>query len=137
VPGYLRNTEGTRRELAGLQGAVRHVDTHFGRLLQALKDLGLESDTLVIFTTDHGIAMPRAKCSLYEPGVQVAMILRLASRKGWNGGIVHQEMISNIDYLPTILQLVGLPIPTNVQGRSFAPLLTANRTGRGKRSSPS
>ena len=40
VPGYLRDTEGTRRELAGLQGAVRHVDTQFGRLMAALKDVG-------------------------------------------------------------------------------------------------
>jgi N-sulfoglucosamine sulfohydrolase len=123
VPGYLRDTEGTRQELAGLQGAVRHVDAQVGRILDALRADGLESDTLVIFTTDHGIAMPRAKCGLYEPGVQVALLLRLPSRKGWHGGIVHAEMISNVDYLPTILDLVGVPIPANVQGRSFAPLL--------------
>jgi len=123
VPGYLRDTEGTRRELAGLQGAVRHVDTQFGRLMTALNDSGLARNTLVIFTTDHGIGMPRAKCSLYEPGVQVAFLLRLPSRSGWNGGIVHPEMISNIDYLPTILELAGVPVPDRVQGRSLAPLL--------------
>jgi N-sulfoglucosamine sulfohydrolase len=88
VPGWLRGTEGTRRELAGLQGAVRHVDAQFGRLMSALAELGLESDTLVLFTTDHGIAMPRAKCSVYEPGVQVALLVRLPSRQGWHGGIV-------------------------------------------------
>jgi N-sulfoglucosamine sulfohydrolase len=126
VPGYLRNTEGTRRELAGLQGAIRHVDTQFGRIMAALRDTKLDSNTLVIFTTDHGVAMPRAKCSLYEPGVQVALLLRLPGRHGWHGGIVHREMISNIDYLPTILDLVGVPIPKNVQGRSFAPLLDGN-----------
>jgi arylsulfatase A-like enzyme len=123
VPGWLRDTEGTRRELAGLQGAVRHVDAQFGRLMAALGELGLESDTLVLFTTDHGIAMPRAKCSVYEPGVQVALLLRLPSRKGWHGGIVHPEMVSNVDYLPTILDLLGLPTAANIQGRSFAPLL--------------
>lgn len=123
VPGYLRDTEGTRRELAGLQGMVRHVDAQVGRLLAAVKELSLEANTLVIFTTDHGIAMPRAKCSVYEPGVQVAFILRHSGRKGWHGGRVQSEMISNIDYLPTILDLVGASIPANVQGRSFAPLL--------------
>jgi arylsulfatase A-like enzyme len=123
VPAYLRNTEGTRRELAGLQGAVRHVDTQVGRLMAALQDSGLAQNTLVVFTTDHGIAMPRAKCSLYEPGVQVAMLLRLPSRKGWNGGIVRTEMISNIDCLPTLLEVAGVPVPGTVQGRSFAPLL--------------
>ena len=123
VPGYLRDTEGTREELAGLQGAVRHVDEQFGRWMQALQELGLENNTLVIATTDHGIAMPRAKCSVYEPGLQVALLLRHAGRKGWCGGAVRNEMVSNIDVLPSILELVGIPIPTNVQGRSFAPLL--------------
>ena len=123
VPGYLRDTEGTRRELAGLQGGARHVDAQVGRIMAALKDSGLERNTLLIFTTDHGIAMPRAKGSLYEPGVQVALLLRLPGRKGWNGGIVRPEMISNVDYLPTLLELVGSPIPDRIQGRSFAPLL--------------
>ncbi len=123
VPGFLADTEGTRRELAGLQGAIRHVDSQVGRLLAALKEVGLESETLVVFTTDHGVAMPRAKCGLYEPGIQVALILRLPGRKGWYGGIVHDEMITNVDYLPTILEVAGVPIPANVQGRSFAPLL--------------
>lgn len=127
VPGYLKDTPGTKRELAGLQGAVRHVDTQVGRLLAAVKDSGLEGNTLVIFTTDHGIAMPRAKCTVYEPGVQVAFMLRLPDRQGWHGGAVRNEMISNIDYLPTILELLGLPVPANVQGRSFAPLLDGRR----------
>lgn len=123
VPGYLRDTPGTREELAGLQGAVRHVDEQFGRWTQAIRELGLETNTLVIFTTDHGIAMPRAKCTLYEPGLEVALILRHAGRNGWHGGVVRNEMISNIDVLPTILDLAGIPVPANVQGRSFASLL--------------
>jgi arylsulfatase A-like enzyme len=123
VPGYLHDTPGTREELAGLQGSVRHVDEQFGRWTQAIRELGLEKNTLVIFTADHGIAMPRAKCSLYEPGLEVALILRHAGRPGWHGGVVRNEMISNIDVLPTLLELVGIPVPANVQGRSFAPLL--------------
>jgi N-sulfoglucosamine sulfohydrolase len=123
VPGYLRDTPGTREELAGLQGAVRHVDEQFGRWLQAFRELSLESNTLLIATTDHGIAMPRAKCSVYEPGLQVMLMLHHAGREGWHGGVVRNEMVSNIDVLPTILELAGIPVPANVQGRSFAPLL--------------
>jgi len=123
IPGYLRDTPGTREELAGLQGAVWHIDGQFGRWLQAIRELGLEKNTLLIATTDHGIAMPRAKCSVYEPGLQVALLLRHAGRKGWHGGVVRHEMVSNIDVLPTILDLVGIPVPARVQGRSFAPLL--------------
>ncbi len=123
VPGYLKDTPGTRTELAELQGAVRHMDHQMGRVLQAIGELGLEQNTLVIFTTDHGIAMPRAKCSVYEPGLQTAFILRFPSRQGWHGGMRHGVLVSNVDYLPTILDAAGVPVPPNVQGRSLTALL--------------
>ena len=123
VPGYLRATPGTVDELAALQGALRHLDAQFGRLVQSLQELGLETNTLVMVTTDHGIPMPRAKCSVHEPGLQVALLLRYPGRKGWSGGAVRNELISNIDVLPSILEVAGVSIPQNVQGRSFAPLL--------------
>ncbi len=114
IPGYLRDTEGTRRELSELQGAIRHVDEQFGRLLEAVD----ANNTIVLFTSDHGIAMPRSKCSLYDPGIEVALIARW---KGWQG--VRNELISNIDVVPTLLETVGLPVPSNVQGRSWVPLV--------------
>jgi len=123
IPGYLLDTPETRRELTDLQVAVNEVDTEIGKVLEALQRLNLEQNTLVIFTTDHGIAMPRAKCTLYDPGIEVACILRYPGRKGWHGGIVKDEMISNVDYLPTILELVGISVPEKVQGKSFANLL--------------
>ena len=123
IPGYLRDTPGTRAEIAELQGAVRHMDEQMGRVLAAVDEMGLASNTLVVFTTDHGIALPRAKCTVYEPGLQTALILRLPSRPGWRGGLRKRELISNVDDLPSILEAAGLPVPANVQGRSFAPLL--------------
>ncbi|MBS1875483.1 MAG: sulfatase [Acidobacteria bacterium] len=123
IPPYLRDTPGTRTELAELQGAIRHMDEQMGRVLAAVRELGLEGDTLTIFTTDHGIAMPRAKCSVYEPGLLTSFILRYPAREGWRGGGRRREMISNIDLLPTVLDLAGVAIPSAVEGRSLAPLL--------------
>jgi arylsulfatase A-like enzyme len=123
VPGYLRDTPGTRAELAELQGCVRHLDQEMGRILDGLDAVGLRENTLVIFTTDHGIAMPRAKCNVYDPGIETALLLRLPNRAGWHGGRVEQPMINNIDLVPTLLDLLGLPCPDAVQGQSFAPLL--------------
>ena len=123
VPGYLLDTPGTRRELADLHAAVHQVDAEVGKVLSALKRLRLDQDTLVMFVADHGIAMPRAKCSLYDPGIEVTCILKYPGRTGWHGGIVRDEMISNVDYLPTILDLAGIPVPGKVQGKSLAPLL--------------
>lgn len=122
VPPYLRPNESTRTELAELQGAVRHMDEHMGRILAAVRELGFDKNSLVIFTTDHGIAMPRAKCSLYEPGMRTSFLLHYP-RDGWRGGIRRKEMVQNLDLLPTVLDLAGVPVPENVQGRSLAPLL--------------
>ena len=123
IPPYLRDTPGTREELAELQGAIRHMDAQMGRVLATVKELGLESNTLVIFTTDHGIAMPRAKCSLYEPGLRTAFILRYPRRTGWHGGVRHKNLVQNLDCLPTILELAGLTVPAGVQGQSLAGLM--------------
>jgi N-sulfoglucosamine sulfohydrolase len=123
VHPYLRDTPGTRTELAELQGAVRHMDEHMGRALTAVRELGLDKNTLVIFTTDHGIAMPRAKCSVYEPGLRTSFILHYP-RNGWHGGVRRHEMVQNIDLVPTVLDLAGIPIPAAVQGRSLDPLLS-------------
>src|SRR5664280_478524 len=123
VPPYLRDTAGTRLELADLQGAVRHMDAQMGRILSSVRDLGLDRNTLVIFTTDHGIAMPRAKCSVYEPGMRTAMIVRYPPRDGWHGGIVQRSLMSNVDDAPTFLDLAGIQVPEAMQGRSIAPLL--------------
>lgn len=123
VPPYLRATAGTRTELAELQGAVRHMDAQMGRVLRAVDELGLREKTLVVFTTDHGIAMPRAKCSVYEPGLRTSLMMRWPGRAGWHGGARRREMISNIDDVPTLLEAAGVAVPPGVQGRSFVALL--------------
>jgi N-sulfoglucosamine sulfohydrolase len=126
VPRYLRDTPGAREEVAELQGAVRHVDQAVGRLLAGLDALGLRDETLVILTTDHGIALPRAKCSLYDPGLEVALVFRYPGR-GWDGGRVTDAQVSNVDILPTLLELLELPAGEPLQGRSFLSLLDGAR----------
>ena len=58
------------------QGAVRHMDAAAGVILNALEELAIAEETLVLFTTDHGLALPRAKCSLCDPSLEVAAIVR-------------------------------------------------------------
>jgi N-sulfoglucosamine sulfohydrolase len=122
MPPWLRDTPGGRAEIAELQGAIRYVDGQIGRLLDGLRRLGLEENTLVLFMPDHGLALPRAKCSLYGPGLEVALIVRWTGR-GWTGGRVQDELISNVDVFPTILDALGLTPAANVHGRSFLGLL--------------
>ena len=122
VPPFIKDEESSRQDFAEYQGAIRTLDEGVGRILAALDAAGLRQNTLVLFTSDHGMPFPLAKCSLYDPGLQVPLIMRWPER-GWTGGRVHDPMIPNIDVLPTLLDAVGLPAPVNVQGRSFLDLL--------------
>jgi N-sulfoglucosamine sulfohydrolase len=98
------------------------MDAAVGRILTALEALRLEQNTWVIFTADHGIAMPRAKGTLYDPGIEIALLMRWPEAI-LTGGDAVTELLSNVDVVPTMLEGLGLPLPDNLQGRSFWPLL--------------
>lgn len=122
VPPYLAQTPEAKQEFAEFQGVIQQVDEAFGRIWRTLRDSNLMRNTWLIFTTDHGIAMPRAKCTMYDPGIEVALMM-YAEPFGLVGGRVFGELISNVDMVPTILDMLGLEIPSQLQGQSFANLL--------------
>jgi arylsulfatase A-like enzyme len=123
IPGYLPDAPETRRDLAAFQGAIRQMDAGVGRILAGLEALGIDQTTCVIFATDHGAAMPRAKCTLYDPGIEVALLWRWPSA-GQQGGRVVSELISNVDVTPSLLEGLGVPVPSELHGRSFWPVLS-------------
>jgi len=117
---YLPDLPGIRSDIADLNGYVTCVlDAAVGRILKKMKDTGLDKNTIVIFTTDHGIDMPRAKGTLYDAGTENAFIMRFPD--GLKAGTVCDELLSCVDYLPTILELCGVNPPENIDGKSFAP----------------
>jgi N-sulfoglucosamine sulfohydrolase len=122
IPGYLPDVPEARQDLAAFQGAIRQMDAGVGRILAGLDELGLAESTCVIFATDHGTAMPRAKCTLYDPGIEVALLWRWPSA-GISGGRVVQELISNVDVTPTLLDGLGINARAGMHGKSFWPLL--------------
>ncbi len=121
VPPYMPDDDGSRREMSALQGAIMEADRAIGRIVGALDDGGLLDDALIVFTVDHGIAMPRAKCTLYDPGIEIALIMR------WPGGgigpAISAELVSNVDVAPTLLEITHIHAPEVLQGRSFLALL--------------
>jgi arylsulfatase A-like enzyme len=121
LPPYLPERPGIRRDLSGLDALIRRVDACVGRLADVLDETGLRDNTWLIFTTDHGIAMPRAKGTCYDPGVGVALLVRAPNLSG--GRRVCSELIPNTDLLPTFVEAAGGSAPTDIEGRSFLPLL--------------
>jgi arylsulfatase A-like enzyme len=122
IPDYLPASPEARQDFAAFQGAIRVMDTGVGRVLAGLGELGLAENTWVIFTNDHGAAMPRAKGTLYDPGIEVALLMRWPDGD-LSGGRVYGELISNVDVVPTMLDALGLPLAENLQGDSFWPLM--------------
>lgn len=122
VPEWIPDLPAVRREWARYGGAVNFLDTHIGRILDALETTGLRDNTLVIYTTDHGIAFPRAKSMLYDPGIGTALMMRFPDGMVRNGR--YDEMVNHIDLVPTLLEMLGWECPASVQGRSYWPLLT-------------
>lgn len=118
IPPYLADAPGTRAAVRVLQGLLRRGDEAIGQVLGALREAGLEDNTIVAMCVDHGVGLPRAKTTCYDPGIAVAWLLRYPGRIP--GGTVVPAMTAQVDILPTILDLTGLPIPSQVQGMSFA-----------------
>jgi N-sulfoglucosamine sulfohydrolase len=118
---YLPDTAEVRKDIAALNGRVKAADEGVGMVIRALEDRGLRENTVVIFTTDHGVAFPRAKGTLYDAGLEVAFI---ASWPGhFASGEDKDELLCNIDLAATLLELLGANIPETLDGRSFLSLL--------------
>jgi len=127
LPPQYVETERARGEFAAFQGSIRHVDAAFGELLAALDRLNLTENTLVVFTVDHGIDFPRAKATLYDPGLSVALLMRWPGRIG--AGSTSDALLSNVDLTPTLLELAGVAVPADLHGCSFADLCRGSHNG--------
>lgn len=124
-PRSLPNTPETRRDWLDYAHSAGRLDHYYGQILEALDESGLAGDTLVIATTDHGIAFPHHKCSLTARGTGVLLILRLP--KAFEGGRAADALVSHLDIYPTICDLLGIAHPDWLQGKSLTPILT-NKT---------
>ncbi|HIG57279.1 MAG TPA: sulfatase [Candidatus Latescibacteria bacterium] len=126
-PGYVRppaplaDTAATREDMALYIDAARTLDRQMGHVFAALDEHGLRENTLVICTTDHGIAFPRMKCNLTDHGMGVMLIVR--GPGGFTGGQVVDGLVSHIDLFPTICEIAGLQKPAWLQGISLCPLV--------------
>ncbi|SFS87635.1 sulfatase family protein [Halostagnicola kamekurae] len=128
---YLPDRRGIRHDLGEMHGMVYALDDAVGTILEALAAAGIEEETLVIFTTEHGIAFPRAKGTCYDAGLEAALVIRYPGVV--DAGVRYEDLMSNIDVLPTILDLVDVNRSESIGGRSVAGLIADTETGYNER----
>jgi N-sulfoglucosamine sulfohydrolase len=120
-PNNLPDCPEVRADVAAFKASARSLDHGVGMVLNQLDASGLSENTLIIFTTDHGMPFPGAKATLYDRGLGVNLILR--GPEPFGGGRVIDALVSHIDIYPTVCEHVGIARPPFLQGVSLLPLL--------------
>jgi N-sulfoglucosamine sulfohydrolase len=129
VPPYLPDTPDVRADLAAFHGRVRALDEGVGTVLDALAARGMADRTIVVVTTDHGIAFPGAKATLRDPGIEIGLLVR------WPGvtaaGSRSAALALNLDLFPTLLRAAGGEVAPEVDGIDLMGVLRGeDTTGR-------
>ncbi|MEM9412687.1 MAG: sulfatase [Planctomycetota bacterium] len=105
VPPFLPNTKACREELAQYYQSVARVDQGLGRLIKILKEANLYENTLILFTSDHGMAFPGAKTNVYEPALHVPLVVKPTSEN--RRGVLCEALVSHTDITPTLVDFAG------------------------------
>lgn len=109
-----------RHDYAQYCTSAHHMDDCFQIIMDALKEANVYEETIILFTTDHGVAYPFNKCSLSDKGIGVSLIMRVPN--ALSNGQVCDSLISQIDVFPTLCDLLKLEKPDYLEGQSFAPI---------------
>lgn len=130
VPGFLPDLPDIRTELAQYFTAVHRCDETVGNILRALKEAGLEENTIVIFVSDNGISIPFSKANCYRTSTRTPLIVRWPG-KVKPGSVNKTDLVScGADFMPTVLDALGLKQIEGVDGRSFVPILEGKKQSR-------
>lgn len=127
LPAHYPDTPAVREDFARYYDEIARLDGDFGAVLAELKTRGLDGNTVVLFMGDNGASQLRGKGTLYEFGVRVPLIVR------WPGttrpGTSSPVLVSGEDLAPTLLLAAGAPVPPEMTGRSFLPVLRGEPFG--------
>jgi N-sulfoglucosamine sulfohydrolase len=122
VPGFLPDLPGVRAELAQYLNSTRRLDDTFGKVMQALEESGYADNTLVVFISDNGIAVPFAKCNAWFHSTRTPMLVRWPGvvKAGTRNDV---DFVSTVDFFPTFVDATDVKSPAGLDGRSFVALL--------------
>ena len=122
VPPWLPNQPEVKRELAEYYQAISRLDQGLGVLIKTLQENDMWDNTLLIFMSDNGPPFPGAKTTLYQPGMNLPLVVRNPDQK--TQGKTTDALVSWVDITPTILDFAGVQAKrSNFHGRSFLSVL--------------
>lgn len=126
VPPYpITNNEENRHDHAQYMTTAHYADENIKMIIDALKRNNLYENSIIIFTTDHGLALPFNKCNLTDTGIGVSLIMKVPNADS-NGKVV-DSLVSQIDVFPTLCELLNLNKPDYLEGKSFAEAFVDNK----------
>lgn len=117
VPPYYPDTPTVRADIARHYNNVAVMDRQVGEVLRKLEEDGVAKNTIVLFISDHGDGLPRAKRWLYDSGTRIPLIVRWPSLAVV--GEINDELVSGVDLAPTLLAAAGITAPEHMEGRVF------------------
>lgn len=117
LPPYYPDTPIVRNDWARYHDLITAMDLQVAGYLKQLADDGLADNTIVFFYGDNGRGLPRAKRWVYDSGMRVPLIIRFPD--GRDAGTVRDDLVSFVDFGPTVLSLAGVKVPEHMQGRPF------------------
>lgn len=128
TPNFTDTSEEVKSKLLDYFVEIEWFDTHLGQMIEILREFGELENTLILVTGDNGSPVPGAKGSLYDLGTHVPMVVV------WPGkvpaGAVVNDLVSQIDFAPTFLEIAGVQPSATMTGKSFLDLLIANEDGQ-------
>ena len=127
VPPFLPDAEEIRSDILDYCAEIEHFDEHLGRMLDLLEQAGELDNTLVVVTSDNGMAFPRAKANCYEYGIHVPLAVRWPA--GANGGRTVNDLVGFVDLAPTFLEVAGIGAPDGMAGKSLTNILQSDAEG--------
>ncbi len=117
IPPYLPNTPVVRRDMWKEYNNIAEMDQQVGAVLKQLEEDGLLENTIIFFYGDHGGPYPRQKRLIYDSGLNTPMVIRFPNKQ--QAGKKDEQLISFVDFAPTLLSLVGIEAPNYMQGQAF------------------
>lgn len=122
-PPYYPDSPIAREDWKRNYELITAMDEWAGKILQQLQDDELDQETIVFFWSDHGVGLPRAKRWLYDSGTRIPLIVRIPPKYRRNQqalpGTVSDQLVSSIDFGPTVLNLCSIAVPEYMQGQPF------------------